>query len=60
MRALIRKMFPFIILSVLFLFAPLFQNATEIHRQLFNWSGKPSEKALDDDLTLIVADYQRV
>ena len=25
---------------------------------LFNWSGKRSEKALDDDLTLIVADYR--
>ena len=25
---------------------------------LFNWSGKRSEKALDDDLTLIVVDYR--
>ena len=25
---------------------------------LFNWSGKRSEKALDDDLILIVVDYQ--
>lgn len=29
-------------------------------RHLLNWSGKPSEEALDDDLTLIVADYQHV
>jgi serine phosphatase RsbU (regulator of sigma subunit) len=29
-------------------------------QQLFNWSGKPSEKAQDDDLTLIVVDYQHV
>jgi serine phosphatase RsbU (regulator of sigma subunit) len=25
---------------------------------LFNWSGKRTEKTLDDDLTLIVVDYQ--
>ena len=25
---------------------------------LFNWSGKRTEKSLDDDLTLIVVDYQ--
>lgn len=32
--------------------------ADALIRELFNWSGKPSEEALDDDLTLIVADYQ--
>ena len=39
---------------------PAGQFADELIRQLFNWSGKPSEEALDDDLTLIVADYQHV
>jgi len=34
------------------------QFADALIRELFNWSGKPSEEALDDDLTLIVADYQ--
>jgi sigma-B regulation protein RsbU (phosphoserine phosphatase) len=37
---------------------PAGQFADELIRQLFYWSGKPSEEALDDDLTLIVADYQ--
>ena len=37
---------------------PAGQFADALIRQLFNWSGKPSEEALDDDLTLIVADYQ--
>jgi sigma-B regulation protein RsbU (phosphoserine phosphatase) len=37
---------------------PADQFADALIRQLFNWSGKPSEEALDDDLTLIVADYQ--
>jgi serine phosphatase RsbU (regulator of sigma subunit) len=37
---------------------PAGQFADTLIRQLFNWSGKPSEEALDDDLTLIVADYQ--
>lgn len=32
--------------------------ADALIRQLFNWSRKPSEEALDDDLTVIVADYQ--
>jgi sigma-B regulation protein RsbU (phosphoserine phosphatase) len=27
-------------------------------QQVFKWSGKPSEEALDDDLTLIVVDYK--
>jgi serine phosphatase RsbU (regulator of sigma subunit) len=39
---------------------PAGQFADELIRQLFNWSGKPSEEALDDDLTLIVVDYQHV
>jgi serine phosphatase RsbU (regulator of sigma subunit) len=39
---------------------PADQFADTLIRQLFNWSGKPSEEALDDDLTLIVADYQHV
>jgi len=33
------------------------QFADALIRQLFNWSGQPSAEALDDDLTLIVADY---
>jgi serine phosphatase RsbU (regulator of sigma subunit) len=37
---------------------PAGQFADALIRHLFNWSGKPSEGALDDDLTLIVADYQ--
>lgn len=37
---------------------PAGQFADALIRQLFNWTGKPSEEALDDDLTLIVADYQ--
>ena len=39
---------------------PAGQFADALIRQLFNWSGKPSEEALDDDLTLIIADYQHV
>jgi serine phosphatase RsbU (regulator of sigma subunit) len=39
---------------------PAGQFADALIRQLFNWSGKPSEEALDDDLTLIVVDYQHV
>ena len=35
---------------------PAGQFADALIRQLFNGSGKPSEEALDDDLTLIVAD----
>jgi hypothetical protein len=34
--------------------------ADALIRELFNWSGKPSAEALDDDLILIVADYQHV
>ena len=37
---------------------PAGQFADALIRQIFNWSGKPSEEALNDDLTLIVADYQ--
>jgi len=37
---------------------PAGEFADALIRQLFSWSGKPSEEALDDDLTLIVADYQ--
>ena len=37
---------------------PAGQFADALIRQLINWSGRPSEEALDDDLTLIVADYQ--
>jgi serine phosphatase RsbU (regulator of sigma subunit) len=37
---------------------PAGQFADAIIRQIFNWSGKSSEEALDDDLTLIVADYK--
>jgi serine phosphatase RsbU (regulator of sigma subunit) len=37
---------------------PAGQFADALIRQLFNWTGKPSEEALDDDLTLIVVDYQ--
>ena len=39
---------------------PAGQFADALIRQLFSWSGKPSEKALDDDLTLVVVDYQHV
>jgi serine phosphatase RsbU (regulator of sigma subunit) len=39
---------------------PAGEFADALIRELFNWSGKPSEEALDDDLTLIVADYQHV
>ena len=39
---------------------PAGQFADALIRHLLNWSGKPSEKALDDDLTLIIADYQHV
>jgi sigma-B regulation protein RsbU (phosphoserine phosphatase) len=37
---------------------PADQFADMIIRHLFSWSGKNSEQALDDDLTLIVADYK--
>jgi sigma-B regulation protein RsbU (phosphoserine phosphatase) len=37
---------------------PAGQFADELIQQLFNWSGKPSEEALDDDLTIVIADYQ--
>jgi serine phosphatase RsbU (regulator of sigma subunit) len=37
---------------------PVDQFADTIIRHLFSWSGKNSEQALDDDLTLIVADYK--
>ena len=37
---------------------PAGQFADELIQQIIRWSGKPSEEALDDDLTLIVADYQ--
>jgi hypothetical protein len=37
---------------------PAGQFADALIRQLFNWSGQPSAEALDDDLTLIVADYK--
>ena len=37
---------------------PAGQFADELIRRIISWSGKPSEEALDDDLTLIVADYQ--
>ena len=37
---------------------PAGQFADALIRQLLNWSGKPSEEARDDDLTLIVADYK--
>ncbi len=39
---------------------PAGQLADALIRQVCNWSGKPSEDTLDDDLTLIVADYQHV
>jgi serine phosphatase RsbU (regulator of sigma subunit) len=39
---------------------PAGQFSDALIRQLFNWSGKPSDEALDDDLTLIVVDYQHV
>jgi sigma-B regulation protein RsbU (phosphoserine phosphatase) len=39
---------------------PAGQFADELIRQIISWSGKPSEEALDDDLTLIVVDYQHV
>ena len=39
---------------------PAGQFADALIRQLFNWSGKPSEEVLDDDLTLIVVDFQHV
>ena len=34
------------------------QFADALIRRIFNWSGKSSEETLDDDLTLIVADYK--
>ena len=37
---------------------PADQFADALIEHLFNWSGKRSEEALDDDLTLIVADYK--
>ncbi len=37
---------------------PAGEFADALIRQIFNWSGRPSEETLDDDLTLIVADYQ--
>lgn len=37
---------------------PAGQFADVLIQHLFNWSGKRSEEALDDDLTLIVADYK--
>lgn len=37
---------------------PASQFADALIRQVFSWSGKPSKEALDDDLTLIVVDYQ--
>ena len=39
---------------------PAGQFADALIRHLLNWSGKPSEEALDDDLTLIIVDYQHV
>jgi serine phosphatase RsbU (regulator of sigma subunit) len=39
---------------------PAGQFTDQLIRQLFSWSGKSPEEALDDDLTLIVADYQHV
>jgi len=36
------------------------QFADVLIQHLFNWSDKRSEEALDDDLTLIVVDYQHV
>ena len=39
---------------------PAGQFADALIEQLLNWSGEPSGKSLDDDLTLIVADYQHV
>ena len=39
---------------------PADQFADTLIRHLLNWSGKPSKEALDDDLTLIAADYQHV
>jgi hypothetical protein len=38
--------------------SPAGQSADALIRQSFNWSGKPSVEALDDDITLMVADYQ--
>ena len=37
---------------------PAGQFADVLIQQIFNWSGKPLEEALDDDLILVVADYQ--
>jgi len=39
---------------------PAGQFADVFIQHLFNWSDKRSEEALDDDLTLIVVDYQHV
>ena len=39
---------------------PAGQFADALIEQLLNWSGKSSVESLDDDLTLIVADYQHV
>jgi sigma-B regulation protein RsbU (phosphoserine phosphatase) len=39
---------------------PAGQFADVLIQHLFNWSDKRSEEALDDDLTLIVVDYQHV
>jgi hypothetical protein len=37
---------------------PVGSFADALIRELFNWSEKPSEEALDDDLTLIGTDYK--
>ena len=37
---------------------PVGQFADELIQRVFRWSGKPSEKTLDDDLTLVVADFE--
>jgi serine phosphatase RsbU (regulator of sigma subunit) len=37
---------------------PVGQFADELIQRVFKWSGKSSEKTLDDDLTLVVADFE--
>jgi serine phosphatase RsbU (regulator of sigma subunit) len=39
---------------------PVDQFADELIQRVFRWSGKPSEKTLDDDLTLVVADFENI
>ena len=39
---------------------PVGQFVDELIQRVFKWSGKPSEKTLDDDLTLVAADIEKI